>query len=282
MSTRFDQAEHHRRQQGRAAGPAGAKLIHGEVRADAERIIAKYPHSRSAVLPLLFLVQSVEGYVTEAGMREVAEILGMTPAQVLAAASFYSMLKKEPQGEYLVSVCRNITCTHMGGRKLASAAERRLGIAVGETTADAKFTLETAECLATCDGAPAIQINYEDFYNLTPEALVGLIDKLERGEEVRSKRGEPVRTAQEISHETAVAGAHRALGAGVAARTVGGESPRADMAPGVRPKEPGDPTPPRDPADQPAAAREPKEAESSGRPEPAGEGQEHRGDEGRG
>src|SRR5688500_5022728 len=89
-----------------------------QLRAEAEAIAAKYPNSRSALLPLLFLVQSVEGYVTDEGMREVAEILDLEPAQVLSSGSFYTMLKRKPQGEYLVSVCRNISCTHLGARKV--------------------------------------------------------------------------------------------------------------------------------------------------------------------
>ncbi len=240
MSTSYEQLSHHREQQGRAPEVTDGRILEGELRATAQEIVDKYPHSRSAVLPLLFLVQSVEGYVTEAGMREVAEILGMSPAQVLATGSFYSMLKKEPQGEYLISVCRNITCTHMGARKLVDAVEERLGIEVGQTTGDGRFTLETAECLATCDGAPSMQINYEDFYNVTNDSLVAAIDGLEHGAEVTSVHGEQVRPAKEISYETAVAGIHRPMGADVEARTVAGESPRADMAPGVRPKETGD------------------------------------------
>jgi NADH-quinone oxidoreductase subunit E len=215
-------------------------VLDDELRAKADEIVAKYPNSRSATLPLLFLVQSVEGYITEAGMREVAEILGLTPAQVLATSSFYTMLRQVPQGDYLISVCRNITCTHMGSRDVASKAEERLGVAVGDTTADGKFTLETAECLATCDGAPSLQVNYEDFYNVTPEGVAEIIDKLERGEEVKSVRGETVRTSKQIYYETAVAGIHRPMGEHMDARTVGGEIPRADMAPGIRPKELGD------------------------------------------
>lgn len=178
-------------------------------RRDAEAIVAKYPNQRSAVLPLLFLVQSAEGYVTDDGMREVADILGMTPAQVLASASFYTMLKKKPQGDYLFSVCRNISCTHLGAQKVISALEERLGIEAPAMTPDGKFSLEAAECLATCDGAPSAQINYEDFYKVTPEGAVELVDKLERGEEIRSVRGEPVKTAKEIAHETATAGLRR-------------------------------------------------------------------------
>jgi NADH-quinone oxidoreductase subunit E len=215
---------------------ATMRVLDGELRATAERIIAKYPNSRSATLPLLFLVQSVEGYVSDAGMRDVADLLGLTPAQVLASASFYTMLKKRPQGDYLISVCRNLSCTHMGGRKIATALAERLGIDVGETTPDGKFTLESAECLATCDGAPSMQVNYEDFYRMTPIEAVSIVDRLERGEMVLSVRGEVVKTAREIARETATAGLRVPGSAGDhTARTIGGEVPRADTAPGFRP-----------------------------------------------
>lgn len=214
-------------------------VLNDEQRREAEAIVAKYPNKRSALLPLMFLVQSVEGHVTDEGMREVADILGLTPAQVLSSTSFYTMLKRNPQGRYLISVCRNIACTHMGGRKIVGALEDRLGISAGGTTPDGTFSLEAAECLATCDGAPVIQINYEDFYGVTPESAVELVDKLERGEELRSVRGEPVKTAQEISRETALAGVRRLSGEMEQLRTIGGETPRADTAPGHRPPEKG-------------------------------------------
>ena len=216
-------------------------VLSPEDRALADAIIAKYPNPRSATLPLLFLVQSVEGYVTEDGMREVAGLLDLTPAQVLAAASFYTMLKKRPQGEYLISVCRNISCTHLGARRVIEAAEETLGIEAGETTDDGRFSLEAAECLGTCDGAPAMQINYEDFYRVTPDDIAELIAQLRRGDEVRSVRGEAVKTATEIARETAAAGTRLPTGAtNGSARTIGGESPPEDVAPGFRPRVEGD------------------------------------------
>lgn len=210
-----------------------------ELRAQAEAIAAKYPNSRSALLPLLFLVQSVEGYVTDEGMREVAAILDLEPAQVLSSGSFYTMLKKRPQGEYLVSVCRNISCTHMGARKVVRALEEHLGIEAGATTDDGRFSLEAAECLATCDGAPAMQVNYEDFYKVTPEDAVDIVDRLARGEVVLSVRGEPIKTSKEISHETATAGLRRPVMPMEHMPTMGGESPKQDAGPGMRPKVPG-------------------------------------------
>lgn len=222
---------------GNGRGPS--QVFDEELRELADSIVAKYPNKRSAVLPLLFLVQSAEGYVTEAGMREVGEILGLTPAEVLATGSFYTMLKKRPQGEYLISVCRNISCTHLGARRVIAALEDHLGIETGQTTADGKFSLETAECLATCDGAPSMQINYEDFYKVSPDDAIGFVEALRQNEEVRSARGEPVKTAKEISYETAAAGLGIPAGPAGTARTVGGESPRRDTAPGFRPKEAG-------------------------------------------
>jgi NADH-quinone oxidoreductase subunit E len=216
--------------------PAG-RVLDDDLRRKAEDIKARYPNARSATLPLLFLVQSVEGHVTEAGMREVGELLGLTPAQVLAACSFYTMLKRTPQGSYLVSVCRNISCTHMGARAVIRALSEHLGIEPGETTEDGLFTLETAECLATCDGAPSLQINYEDFYNATPESAVALIERLAAGEEVRSARGEAVKSSRDVSYATATTGLRVPGTAGEQnARTIGGESPPADIGPGFRPK----------------------------------------------
>jgi NADH-quinone oxidoreductase subunit E len=206
-------------------------ILNDELRETAVRIVAKYPNQRSAALPLLFLVQSVEGYVSEEGMREVADLLELTPAEILGTGSFYTMLKKRPQGEYLISVCRNISCSHLGARKVFSALEDRLGIATGTMTDDGRFSLEAAECLATCDGAPALQVNYEDFYSVSPEEAVAIVDKLAGGEQVVSARGEVVRTAREISYETATAGLRKTAAPMEAARTFGGESPPPDMAP---------------------------------------------------
>jgi len=170
-------------------------------------------------------------------MRDVAELLGLTPAEVLASGSFYTMLKKKPTGEYLISVCRNVSCAHRGAYKVINALKERLAIEPGAVTDDGRFEFEMAECLATCDGAPTMQINYEDFYDVTPERAVELVDRIERGETVTSARGEALMTQREVSYETALAGARLPGTAGDhKARTVGGESPPEDMKVGDRPK----------------------------------------------
>ncbi len=214
-------------------------VLTGDLRRIAEEIVARYPNSRSAALPLLFLVQSKEGYVTEQGMREVADILGLTPADVLSTGSFYTMLKKRAQGDYLVSVCRNISCTHLGARKIIAAVEEHLGIEAGETTPDGKITLEAAECLATCDGAPSLQVNYEDFYRMDAEQIVLLVERLRRGEDVQSSRGQPVRTSKQIAFETATVGLRSGSAGDQVRETFGGESMLGHEGPGFRPKEPG-------------------------------------------
>ena len=223
-----------------APGRHEPTVLVGELRQTAEAIVARYPNSRSAALPLLFLVQSKDGYVTEEGMRDIADILGLTPADVLSTASFYTMLKKRPQGEYLISVCRNISCTHLGARKIIAELEEHLGIQAGETTSDGKITLEAAECLATCDGAPSMQVNYEDFYRVSPEQVILLVEKLRRGDTVFSSRDQIVRTSKEIARETATAGLRSPGTAGDQVEdTFGGESMKGESGPGFRPKEPG-------------------------------------------
>src|SRR5665809_123304 len=112
----------------------------------AKSIVSKYPNSRSAVLPLLFLVQGIEGHVTDQGMRDVAAILGLTPAEVLASGSFYTMLKKKRPGEYLISVCRNVSCAHRGAYRVSNGLSGRLEVDRGAVTGDGKFEREAAEC----------------------------------------------------------------------------------------------------------------------------------------
>ena len=147
----------------------------------AEEIIARYPRKRSALIPLLHLAQEQDGYVTEEAMVHIAELVGITPAEVLGTASFYEMFKREPVGEYLVNVCTNISCMLLGGEELLHHLENRLGIKAGETTPDGKFTLEDVECIAACTEAPCLQVNYRYFNRVTHEQADQLLDDLRAG-----------------------------------------------------------------------------------------------------
>jgi NADH-quinone oxidoreductase subunit E len=176
-----------------------------ETRAAAAEIIARYPEgrSRSALLPMLHLVQSEEGYVTPQGIAFCAETLGLTKAEVGAVATFYTMYKRRPTGEYLVSVCTNLSCQILGGEAVFARVAERLGVHHNETTEDGTFTLEHAECLAACDFAPVVTVNYEFYDNVTPDAAVELVDALARGERPEPTRGAPLCSFKEISRQLA-------------------------------------------------------------------------------
>jgi NADH-quinone oxidoreductase subunit E len=147
----------------------------------ATEIIDRYPRPRSALIPLLHLAQEQDGYLTDEAMEHIAELVGITPAEVLGTASFYEMFKREPVGEYVVNVCTNISCLLMGGEDLLHALERKLGIKAGNTTTDGKFTLEDVECIAACTEAPCLQVNYRYFHQVSPSEADVLIDDLRSG-----------------------------------------------------------------------------------------------------
>ncbi len=149
--------------------------------AEAAALIERYPpgRSRSALVPLLHLVQERDGYVTEEGMTEVAAILEITTAQVLSVATFYTMFHFKPKGRHVVSLCQNIACSLNGAEKLIDSLEEHLGIKCGETTSDGQFTMERVECLAACDLAPMLQIDYQAMHGpLSGHAAVILIESV--------------------------------------------------------------------------------------------------------
>lgn len=156
-----------------------------EMRSIAER----YPHKRSALLPILHLVQSVDGRVSPAGIQAAADVLELSTAQVNGVATFYTMYKRRPAGQHHVGVCTTSLCAVMGGDILLNRLCDKLGIGEGETTPDGKFSIERLECNAACDFAPVIMVDWEFMDNMTPEKLDELIDKLAAGEEVQSTRG---------------------------------------------------------------------------------------------
>jgi NADH-quinone oxidoreductase subunit E len=170
-------------------------------------IIARYPQSRSALLPLLHLVQSVEGYVSQDGIRYCAEVLELTTAEVSAVATFYTMYKRTPCGEHLVSVCTNTLCAALGGDDIYRRLEEKLGVGhegtAGEPGTPGSLTLEHAECLAACDLAPVLQVNYEYFDNQTVESAEQLVDALQRGEKPAPTRGAPLTNFTTVELELA-------------------------------------------------------------------------------
>ncbi len=194
---------------------------------DAEQIIAKYPQPRSSLLPLLHLVQSQDGYLTSAGIRFCAAQLGLTAAEVTAVATFYSMFRRSPTGEYLVGVCTNTLCAVMGGDAILDALRDRLGIEPGQTTADGRVTLEHIECNAACDYAPVIMVNWEFFDNQDPLSAGELVEDLRAGRRVSPTRGGPLCTFRQTARILAgVAEQNPAgdaeLGSGVGPATLAG------------------------------------------------------------
>ncbi|WP_147918611.1 NADH-quinone oxidoreductase subunit NuoE [Ruania zhangjianzhongii] len=184
----------------RAARHAYSGDVATRLHADAALILAKYPEARSALLPLLHLVQSEDGYVSPAGIAFCADVLDLSRASVSAVATFYSQYKRHPNGTYTVGVCTNTLCAVMGGDAIFDRLADRLGVGHDETTEDGTITLERLECNAACDYAPVMMINWEFFDNQTPASAVATVEKLLAGEPVRPTRGaESVATFKEVS-----------------------------------------------------------------------------------
>jgi NADH-quinone oxidoreductase subunit E len=157
--------------------------------ADADKIIARYPRSRSALLPLLHLVQAEEGYVSEDGIAFCASRLGLTETEVAGVVTFYTMYKGHPVGEYHVGVCTNTLCAIMGGDQILADLHSYLGVGDDEPTPDGKVSVEHVECNAACDFAPVVMVNWEFFDNMTPASARELVDDLRAGARVTPSRG---------------------------------------------------------------------------------------------
>ena len=171
-----------------------------QLNADADAVIARYPQPRSALLPLLHLVQSIDGYVSGRGIAFCAERLDLETAEVSGVATFYTQYKRHPNGEYTVGVCTNTLCAIMGGDAIFDAVSDHLGVGHDETTSDGKITLERVECNAACDYAPVVMANWEFFDNQTIESTTQLVDDLRAGKTVKPTRGaDSVATFKEVS-----------------------------------------------------------------------------------
>ena len=212
----------------------------GELR----EIMARYPQPRSALLPMLHLVQSVEGRVTSRGIEACADILGISAAEVSGVATFYTMYKRRPVGDYHVGVCTNTLCAVMGGDAIFERLKDHLDIGNDETTVDdgagKTITLEHVECNAACDYAPVVMVNWEFMDNQTPQSATELVDDLREGKEVISTRGPRICTWREaervlagfpdgLADDGPGAGAPSLLGLQIA-RENGWEAPRPERA----------------------------------------------------
>jgi NADH-quinone oxidoreductase subunit E len=165
-------------------------VLSEELRSKADEIVARYPQPRSALLPLLYLVQSEQGYVSQEGIGEVSDLLGLTTAEVDAVATYYTMFKKEPTGSWLVSVCTNLSCALAGGRGLYDRAVERLD---QESPDGSEVAVEEVECLGACDAAPVVQVNYCNYDRVSGERLDEILDELFTGRVPEPSRGpEPV------------------------------------------------------------------------------------------
>src|SRR5215467_14608064 len=211
----------------------------------AAEIIGRYPKPRSALLPLLHLVQATEGYVSDDGIAFCADQLGLSEAEVTAVVSFYTMYKRRPVGEYHVGVCTNTLCAVLGGDAIHAALRAHLGTEGDEPTLDGKVSLERVECNAACDYAPVVMVNWEFFDNMTPQSARELVDGLRAGADIVPSRGasrlvtwreastilagypDDLATTGQTAGEPTLAGLRIAKEAGW---TAGGSTPDADSA----------------------------------------------------
>ena len=162
-------------------------------RTELAELAGRYPLARSALLPMLHLVQSEEGYVSPAGIEACAQTLGLSTAEVAAVATFYTMYKRRPAGTHHVGVCTNTMCALLGGDAVWEAVSARAGCGHDEVSEDGTFDLERIECQAACTHAPVMTVDWEFFDQVTPGQAVDVLDRLAAGEQVASTRGPVVR-----------------------------------------------------------------------------------------
>ncbi len=144
-----------------------------------EEIVGRYPKKESAILPILHLVQKERGAIGPDEERWVAGFLGIKPIKVREVATFYTMIRQKSVGKYHIQVCSNLTCSLMGGESLIAHLQEKLGLQIGQTTADQRFTLSEVECLGACEQAPCLMINFDYHGRLTPEKIDSLLKDLE-------------------------------------------------------------------------------------------------------
>ena len=288
----------------------GLPPLTAQTEAEARELMARYPQERSALLPMLHLVQSVQGYVSPEGTAFCARLLGLTKAEVSAVSTFYTMFKRHPTGEHLVSVCTNTLCAVLGGQRIYDALSADLGVGHDQTSADGTVTLEHAECLAACDFAPVVTVDYEFYDQQDVESARALVTALRMGEKPPPTRGAPLTDFRGVSRQLAgfsqhpdaataqaavdgpsagvptLVGVRLAAERGESAPPYGHDAPDADPAPDVTPAGTAGETPAEQAADTAVAAagnpaeRAGAEQHHPDTPEPAGRQPAERGTEG--
>jgi len=156
-------------------------VLSENAKAEIKQFKEKYPDPRSALLTALHIAQREHSWLSPEVMRDVAEVMELPPTEVASVASFYTMFNRQPVGENLVQVCTNISCSLLGAEHIVEYLKNKLGIDLGETTPDNKFTLVTVECLGSCGTAPMMQINNTYYENLTEEKIDRILAELAEG-----------------------------------------------------------------------------------------------------
>ena len=224
----------------------------------AEELIARYPLRRSALLPILFLLQAEDGYVSPAGVAQAAGLLGLTKAEVGAVATFYTMFRRRPVGKYLVSVCKTLPCQLRGSREISEALAGRLEVPLGGTDQSGMVTVEEVECLAACDGAPVVQVNTENYERLSTEEALELLEAL-----LRDEIPPPTFAADGSVTDPSTAGLHwRLAGLGDPPATLGAGEPAATGRSIGR-----EPSPPESTEQREAGEPQPEEGAGAAAPE---------------
>jgi len=158
--------------------PDGIATFSPEVEAEIDRHLAKYPVMRSAILPLMFIVQRERGYLDQPGVAYLAKRLKLRITDIWEVATFYSMIHIKPIGKYHIQICKTLSCKLLGSDRITQLCAEKLGIRVGETTADGRFSLSEVECLGSCGTAPMFQVNFDYHENLTPEKVDQILNSL--------------------------------------------------------------------------------------------------------
>jgi NADH-quinone oxidoreductase subunit E len=142
-------------------------------------IITRYPHRRAALLPVLHLIQEEVGYISAAEEKQVADLFEIKPIEVREVVTFYTMYNRQPLGKYHIQVCSNLSCSLLGAQNLIDYLKEKLGVDLGETTPDKKFTLTTVECLGACEHAPCMMVNFDYYGKLNKKTIDEILDHLE-------------------------------------------------------------------------------------------------------